>query len=118
MPKSATAECSATNLQTVLEQVKLEFVKGLGVQAVQLQQIWATLDAGHCACDLSAVSFMAHKICGLAKTVGYGELGNAAQALEAALSGSAAATPDSKEVARLIRRLIDEMRAVGSQDRS
>lgn len=108
------------NLGAVLEQVRNDFVLRLRKQMDQLKAARNGLYSHGREGELKVIEFAAHQICGIAKTVGFADLGIAAEQLEAAIS-SGNGEPESHEVrtiASLVEIMLQEMAAVSAQSGS
>lgn len=86
MDKLARQSQATAELDRVLARVRDDFIQRLRVQVAQLRAIQRRMPSHVEANDLKVIEFSAHQICGLAKTLGYTDLGDASQALELAVN--------------------------------
>ncbi|WP_415182681.1 Hpt domain-containing protein [Phaeovulum sp.] len=120
MPDNSVSLSGRRDLHAVLEQVRIDFVQRLKIQLRQLQSIRAQIVTPGCDDDLRELEFIAHKINGLAKTLGFQSLGDAAESLEVAIASLELhpRVSDPSEVVRLLDALVLKIRTTcaGAQD--
>lgn len=73
-------------IQRVLAEVAEKFLDRLVAQIAELQQFGAEFTTRGSLLDPGCVHYEAHKICGIARTLGFGPVGDAAAQLEEATS--------------------------------
>jgi HPt (histidine-containing phosphotransfer) domain-containing protein len=120
MPKNILPQQKSSELETVLEQVRGDFVQRLHSQLPQIKSIRQRIHLPNRDSDFEIVEFMAHRTCGIAKTVGYADLGATAQKLEEAVSKDRLQNceQDVSRISTLLDELISEMRSVCSNPNS
>jgi hypothetical protein len=69
-------------IQRVLAEVAEKFIDRLVVQISELQQFRAEFTSRGSLLDPGCVHYEAHKMCGIARTLGFGPVGDAAAQLE------------------------------------
>ena len=118
MRKCSTFNTSTSHLEVVLEQVRRDFVNSLPQKIVQLRAIQKQLELDRLEESLELAGFLAHRVCGIAKTLGYEQLGETAEKLDVAVSDLAAKHLqfDKSEIIALVISLVAESEAVVSRD--
>ncbi len=86
IPTSVAAE---RELAAVLNQVRADFIRRIQSQIEQFRTIRTRIADSGGSADREFLRFEAHKICGIARTLGFWKLGDSAEHLETALTTGA-----------------------------
>lgn len=111
MGKLTHHEQNTGELDRALARIRDDFIQRLKTQVVQLRAIQERMASNVDVADLKLIEFLAHQICGLARTLGYPALGDASQRLELAvnLQISHVGAPVDADIPALLDSLMWEM---------
>ncbi|WP_347312108.1 Hpt domain-containing protein [Defluviimonas sp. SAOS-178_SWC] len=111
MVKLTHHEHSTGDLDSALARIRDDFIQRLSAQIIQLRAIQERMTSNVDVDDLKVIEFLAHQICGLARTLGYPTLGDASQRLELAvnLQISHVGAPVDTDIPALLEFLLWEM---------
>ncbi len=116
MRRPADAERQSRHLQQVLQEVSESFVSGFERQIELLDRFYDDIVTSGADADASEAHRIVHRICGIARTLGFSKIGDAAADLEEATAENAWGSKqfDRDRILSGLEEIISEMEAARS----